>query len=142
MFKKILTFANLFLFFLSSVFRFLTAKMMTKALVTAALVVCCWCSIASGVAISPEPIAQDGDIARHYNSRYSIFDEPYNIEFKYHKYEQMSRFLRATSLRFQNLTALYSIGKSVQGTRTKNIAKTKSSLFLLYKVKLHSQQKV
>ncbi|XP_074093706.1 carboxypeptidase D isoform X3 [Cotesia typhae] len=27
----------------------------------------------------------------------------------------MSRFLRATSLRFQNLTALYSIGKSVKG---------------------------
>lgn len=46
-----------------------------------------------------------------------MYEEPYNIEFNYHNYEQMSRFLRATSLRFQNLTALYSIGKSVQGIR-------------------------
>ncbi|XP_015121016.1 carboxypeptidase M isoform X2 [Diachasma alloeum] len=62
-------------------------------------------------AIGPETL-DDGDLARHYNSRYSILDEPYGIDFKYHNYEQMSRFLRATSLRFQNLTALYSIGKS------------------------------
>ncbi|XP_020279695.1 carboxypeptidase M-like isoform X2 [Pseudomyrmex gracilis] len=50
-----------------------------------------------------------------YHSRYLMYEEPYNIEFKYHNYEQMSRFLRTTSLRFQNLTALYSIGKSVKG---------------------------
>ncbi|XP_011309031.1 carboxypeptidase M isoform X2 [Fopius arisanus] len=65
-------------------------------------------------AIGPETLS-DGELARHYNSRYSIFDEPYGIDFKYHNYEQMSRFLRATSLRFHNLTALYSIGKSFQG---------------------------
>lgn len=60
-----------------------------------------------------------GDIAppRQYHPRYLAYEEPYNIEFKYHNYEQMSRFLRATSLRFQNLTALYSIGKSVKGKR-------------------------
>lgn len=57
-----------------------------------------------------------GDLPRQYHPRYLMYEEPYNIEFKYHNYEQMSRFLRATSLRFQNLTALYSIGKSVKGT--------------------------
>lgn len=56
-----------------------------------------------------------GDLPRQYHPRYLMYEEPYNIEFKYHNYEQMSRFLRATSLRFQNLTALYSIGKSVKG---------------------------
>lgn len=57
-----------------------------------------------------------GDVPRQYHPRFLMYEEPYNIEFKYHNYEQMSRFLRATSLRFQNLTALYSIGKSVKGT--------------------------
>ena len=66
------------------------------------------------VSIDQEQIEND-EFARNYNSRYSIYDEPYNIEFQYHNYEQMSRFLRTTSLRFQNLTALYSIGKSVKG---------------------------
>lgn len=56
-----------------------------------------------------------GDVPRQYHPRYLMYEEPYSIEFKYHNYEQMSRFLRATSLRFQNLTALYSIGKSVKG---------------------------
>ncbi|XP_063973821.1 carboxypeptidase M isoform X3 [Diachasmimorpha longicaudata] len=65
-------------------------------------------------AIGPETL-NDEDLARHYNSRDLIFDEPYGIDFKYHNYDQMSRFLRTTSLRFQNLTALYSIGKSVKG---------------------------
>ena len=55
------------------------------------------------------------DVPRLYHPRFLMYEEPYNIEFKYHNYEQMSRFLRATSLRFQNLTALYSIGKSVKG---------------------------
>lgn len=90
--------------------------MLTNFCIASLLLFTCYYGAASGVAVSQEPIAQDEDIARHYNSRYSIFDEPYNIEFKYHNYEQMSRFLRATSLRFQNLTALYSIGKSVKGT--------------------------
>ncbi|KAJ8880044.1 hypothetical protein PR048_020666 [Dryococelus australis] len=42
-------------------------------------------------------------------------DSSYNLEFKYHNYEQLTKFLRTTSSRFPNLTALYSIGKSVQG---------------------------
>lgn len=37
------------------------------------------------------------------------------LDFVYHNHEEMTRFLRATSARFPNLTALYSIGKSVQG---------------------------
>lgn len=37
------------------------------------------------------------------------------LDFVYHNHEDMTRFLRATSARYPNLTALYSIGKSVQG---------------------------
>lgn len=55
------------------------------------------------------------DLSNQYNARFHAYEEPYSIEFTYHNYEQMSRFLRTTSLRFQNLTALYSIGKSVKG---------------------------
>lgn len=55
------------------------------------------------------------DLTNHYNARFHVYEEPYSIDFTYHNYEQMSRFLRTTSLRFQNLTALYSIGKSVKG---------------------------
>lgn len=36
------------------------------------------------------------------------------LDFVYHNHEEMTRFLRATSARYPNLTALYSIGKSVQ----------------------------
>lgn len=43
------------------------------------------------------------------------FVEPYNIEFKYHDYDKMTKFLRQTTARYPSLTALYSIGKSVQG---------------------------
>lgn len=68
-----------------------------------------------GLILAQESAAPEEDLARHYNSRYSVLDEPYNVEFKYHNYEEMSRFLRATSMRYQNLTALYSIGKSVNG---------------------------
>lgn len=42
-------------------------------------------------------------------------NEPYTIDFKYHNYDKMTKFLRATSARYPSLTALYSIGKSVQG---------------------------
>ncbi|EZA59459.1 Carboxypeptidase M [Ooceraea biroi] len=66
-----------------------------------------------GNAVSQFP--NKGNVPHQYHSRFLMYEEPYNIEFKYHNYEQMSRFLRATSLRFQNLTALYSIGKSVKG---------------------------
>ncbi|XP_050506976.1 carboxypeptidase M-like isoform X3 [Diabrotica virgifera virgifera] len=45
----------------------------------------------------------------------SQYPEPYNIEYKYHNYEKMTSFLRQTTARYPELTALYSIGKSVQG---------------------------
>ncbi|KAM7350104.1 carboxypeptidase D isoform 2-T3 [Cochliomyia hominivorax] len=37
------------------------------------------------------------------------------LDFVYHNHEELTRFLRSTSARYPNLTALYSIGKSVQG---------------------------
>ncbi|XP_059488316.1 carboxypeptidase M isoform X2 [Neocloeon triangulifer] len=39
----------------------------------------------------------------------------YGVDFKYHNYNELTDFLRTTSSQFPNLTALYSIGKSVQG---------------------------
>ncbi|XP_077291470.1 carboxypeptidase D isoform X2 [Arctopsyche grandis] len=48
----------------------------------------------------------------HYND---FKDNGFNLDFTYHDHDEMTRFLRATSARFPNLTALYSIGKSVQG---------------------------
>ncbi|KAI5637245.1 zinc carboxypeptidase domain-containing protein [Phthorimaea operculella] len=37
------------------------------------------------------------------------------LEFRYHDHEDMTRYLRAVSAKYPSLTALYSIGKSVQG---------------------------
>ncbi|XP_075978004.1 carboxypeptidase D isoform X3 [Anticarsia gemmatalis] len=37
------------------------------------------------------------------------------LEFRYHDHDQMTRYLRAVSAKYPALTALYSIGKSVQG---------------------------
>jgi hypothetical protein len=37
------------------------------------------------------------------------------LDFVYHGHDDMTRFLRQTTARYPNLTALYSIGKSVQG---------------------------
>jgi len=53
----------------------------------------------------------------HYSTQDLVHDQNYQLEFKYHDYDKMTKFLRTTSSRFPNLTALYSIGKSVQGTR-------------------------
>lgn len=41
--------------------------------------------------------------------------EPYKIDYKYHRFDQMTQFLRQTTARYPSLTALYSIGKSVKG---------------------------
>ncbi|XP_035919564.1 carboxypeptidase M-like isoform X2 [Anopheles stephensi] len=37
------------------------------------------------------------------------------LDFVYHNHDEMTRYLRATTARYPNLTALYSIGKSAQG---------------------------
>ncbi|CAB0016010.1 unnamed protein product [Nesidiocoris tenuis] len=37
------------------------------------------------------------------------------LDWRYHDFDEMTKFLRTTSSRYPNLTALYSIGKSVQG---------------------------
>lgn len=39
----------------------------------------------------------------------------YNIGWNYHDFDAMTQFLRDTTRRYPSLTALYSIGKSVQG---------------------------
>ncbi|KAK0076643.1 hypothetical protein PV325_005068 [Microctonus aethiopoides] len=65
-------------------------------------------------AIVPGLVA-DRELPKHYTAHHAQLDEPYTIDFKYHNYEQMAEFLKTTSLRFQNLTYLYSIGQSVEG---------------------------
>ncbi|VVC40091.1 Hypothetical protein CINCED_3A010143 [Cinara cedri] len=59
--------------------------------------------------------AVDSAYGPHYSTQDLIQDQSYQLEFKYHDYDKMTKFLRTTSSRFPNLTALYSIGKSVQG---------------------------
>ncbi|XP_057665783.1 carboxypeptidase M-like isoform X3 [Diorhabda carinulata] len=53
--------------------------------------------------------------AKNFDNNGNPYSEPYNIEYKYHNYEKMTAFLRHTTARYPELTALYSIGKSVQG---------------------------
>lgn len=88
------------------------------------------CSSVRGVAIDQgQDQVRDGEHARNYNERYSAaYDEPYDIEFKYHNHDEMSRFLRTTAHRYANLTALYSIGKSVKGMKSINF-RTKNKHF-------------
>lgn len=56
----------------------------------------------------------------HYSPSDYIQDPSYQLDFKYHDYDKLTKFLRTTSARYPNLTALYSIGKSVQGKRNSN----------------------
>ncbi|XP_068154518.1 carboxypeptidase D isoform X1 [Drosophila tropicalis] len=58
-------------------------------------------SVSDTEQLMPEPRAYSPD-AQH-------------LDFVYHDHEELTRFLRATSARYPNLTALYSIGKSIQG---------------------------
>ncbi len=51
----------------------------------------------------------------HYSPSDFIQDPSYQLDFKYHDYDKLTKYLRTTSSRYPNLTALYSIGKSVQG---------------------------
>lgn len=59
--------------------------------------------------------AVDSAYNPHFSTQDLIQDQNYQLEFKYHDYDKMTKFLRTTSSKFPNLTALYSIGKSVQG---------------------------
>ncbi|XP_037803670.1 carboxypeptidase M-like isoform X4 [Penaeus monodon] len=45
----------------------------------------------------------------------NLFSPTSSLDFEYHDYTSMTAFLRAMSATYPNLTALYSIGKSVQG---------------------------
>lgn len=49
------------------------------------------------------------------NANPSPTTEPYILDFTYHNHDQLTRYLRLTSARYPDLTALYSIGRSVQG---------------------------
>lgn len=53
--------------------------------------------------------------SNHYAPSDFVQDPAYQLDFKYHDYDKLTKFLRTTSSRYPNLTALYSIGKSVQG---------------------------
>ncbi|XP_039292676.1 carboxypeptidase D isoform X2 [Nilaparvata lugens] len=44
-----------------------------------------------------------------------LSSDDYPLNFNYHNFDQMTKFLRMTSSRYPHLSALYSIGKSVQG---------------------------
>ncbi|KAF5270611.1 hypothetical protein FQA39_LY01349 [Lamprigera yunnana] len=61
----------------------------------------------------PEQRAYPTGAIQNYNG--DVQNEPYTLDFNYHNYDQMTRFLRQTTSKFPSLTALYSIGKSVQG---------------------------
>lgn len=41
-----------------------------------------------------------------------------SLRFEYHNYDDMTSYLRNVNSMFPNITALYSIGKSVQGTES------------------------
>jgi murein tripeptide amidase MpaA len=41
--------------------------------------------------------------------------DPQVLDFVYHDHDEMTQFLRSTAFKYPNLTALYSIGKSVKG---------------------------
>ncbi|XP_044731066.1 carboxypeptidase M isoform X2 [Chrysoperla carnea] len=49
------------------------------------------------------------------SSRLSYDETSTSLDFNYHNYEQLTKYLRTMNSRYPNLTALYSIGKSVQG---------------------------
>ncbi|CAB3382035.1 Hypothetical predicted protein [Cloeon dipterum] len=67
---------------------------------------------------SPSEPVQSSQLNQNRNpapSSVSSANSDYGVEFKYHDYNELTQFLRLTSSRFPSLTALYSIGKSVQG---------------------------
>lgn len=43
------------------------------------------------------------------------YSSPATVEFEYHNYDKMTKLLRQITARYPSLTALYSIGKSVNG---------------------------
>lgn len=49
------------------------------------------------------------------NFNLDVQNQPYRLGYDYHNYDQMTAFLRSTTSKYPSLTALYSIGKSVQG---------------------------
>lgn len=58
-----------------------------------------------------------------------VQNQDYNIDFEYHDHDEMTKFLRLTTAKYPNLSALYSIGKSVQGN---------CNFILIYKINYRS----
>ncbi|XP_049873219.1 carboxypeptidase M isoform X1 [Pectinophora gossypiella] len=58
--------------------------------------------------------APSDEVSRNYSEIESRESGP-ELEFRYHDHDELTRYLRAVSARYPALTALYSIGKSVQG---------------------------
>ncbi|XP_045478513.1 LOW QUALITY PROTEIN: carboxypeptidase M-like [Harmonia axyridis] len=63
--------------------------------------------------ISPDAELRNYQTVGNYNL--DVQNDPYGLDYVYHDYEAMTKFLRTTTAKFPTLTALYSIGKSVQG---------------------------
>ncbi|XP_030381385.1 carboxypeptidase D isoform X3 [Scaptodrosophila lebanonensis] len=60
-------------------------------------------------------VMNGGDLEAALPEPRAYIPDSQNLDFVYHDHEELTRFLRATSARYPNLTALYSIGKSTQG---------------------------
>lgn len=63
-----------------------------------------------------------------------------DLEFRYHDHDQLTRYLRAVSARYPALTALYSIGKSVQGTLSFTDPFRTAAYRLIFKIQSKSLQ--
>ncbi|XP_037294533.1 carboxypeptidase M isoform X2 [Manduca sexta] len=63
---------------------------------------------------SPENILNGGDVSINLGE-VEPRDSGADLDFHYHDHDQLTRYLRAVSAKYPALTALYSIGKSVQG---------------------------
>ncbi|XP_050680054.1 carboxypeptidase M-like isoform X1 [Leptidea sinapis] len=65
-----------------------------------------------------QQVSQTTYLAGEEPSNSSVFESReggLELDFSYHDHDQLTRYLRAVSARYPSLTALYSIGKSVQG---------------------------
>lgn len=93
-------------------------KSTTIGLILATLLLISTCSTESQQEQQQRPLASDSSIQFPDESKSeprAYTPDVQLLDFVYHNHEDMTRFLRATSARYPNLTALYSIGKSVQG---------------------------
>lgn len=76
---------------------------------------------ASSVRVLPENVLVDGQQQNYLQAKSGAnveaqqYSSPVTVDFSYHDYDKMTKLLRQITARYPSLTALYSIGKSVQG---------------------------